>query len=312
MAALAGCDAERILAIAVGLDGGGNPGDAGPNDAGDATVSPGDAGDATVSPSDGGSFGTPQVVAGLRGDAFDVQDPSMTDEARELYFASASGGQSDIWVARRTFPTDPWGSGALLPELSSPQNDEDPEVSADGLNLFLSSDRGGDGKHVYVARRRTRDTPWEQPVRVDGLGSATLDVAPAVNRAQLYLVFASQRNAAPDLHLYAATRPDASAAWQLAGELTALNSTARDTDPALFEEGRSLIFASRRTAPGGKTDLFHTARPDVSAPFASRVDPLGDLNTVASEEDPWVSQDGRHILFVSDRDGRNRIYEARR
>ena len=109
-----------------------------------------------------------------------------------------------------------------------------------------------------------------------------------------------------------ATRPDASAAWQSAAELTALSSTSRDTDPALFAEGRALVFASRRTAPGTTTDLFQTARPDVSAPFASRVDPISELNTAASEEDPWLSQDGRHILFVSDRDGRSRIYEARR
>jgi Tol biopolymer transport system component len=60
------------------------------------------------------------------------------------------------------------------------------------------------------------------------------------------------------------------------------------------------------------TDLFQTARSDVSSPFASRVDPISELNTSHSEEDPWVSQDGRHILFVSDRDGRSRIYEARR
>jgi Tol biopolymer transport system component len=195
-------------------------------------------------------------------------------------------------------------------EVSSAQNDEDPEVSVDGLNMFLSSDRGGDGMHLYVARRRTRDTPWEQPVRVDGLGASVIDVAPAVDRGQLYLVFASQRGAASDLHLHAATRPDASAAWQAAGELTALSSASRDTDPALFSLGRSLIFASRRTTPGAKTDLFQTARSDVSMPFASRVDPISDLNTSASEEDPWISQDGRHILFVSDRGGRSRIYEA--
>jgi Tol biopolymer transport system component len=297
LAALAGCDAERVLALARGLDGGGDPGDAG---------------DAIGNPSDGGSFGPPQVVTGLRGDAFDVQDPSMSHEELDLYFTSATAGLNDIWVARRTLTSDPWGSGALVAELSSPQNDEDPAVSVDGLNLYFSSDRGGDGMHLYVSRRRTRDTPWEQPVRVDGLGSAALDVAPAVDRAQLTLVFASQRGTAADLHLYAATRPDASAAWQSAGELTALSSTSRDTDPALFDEGRGLIFASRRTTPGGKTDLFQTARSDVSAPFASRVDPISDLNTTASEEDPWVSLDGRHILFVSDRDGRSRIYEARR
>ena len=300
LAALTGCDAERVLAIARALDGGGNPGDAGPSDVGDAMDAP----------SDGGAFGTPQVITGLRGDAFDVQDPSMTSEELELYFTSPTGGQNDIWLARRTLTTDPWGAGALVSELSSPQNDEDPEVSVDGLNLFFSSDRGGDGVHLYVSQRRTRDTPWEQPVRVDGLGSATLDVAPAVDRTQLYLAFASQRGAASDLHLFAATRPDASAAWQLAGELTALNSTSRDTDPALFAQGRSLIFASLRAAPGGKTDLFQTSRSDVSSPFASSVDSISALTTSASEEDPWVSQDGRHILFVSDRDGRSRIYEA--
>jgi hypothetical protein len=302
LAVLAACDAERVLAVAKALDGGGNPGDAAPGDAGDAIGNPGD----------GGSFGTPQVVTGLRGDAFDVQDPSMTDEERELYFTSPTGGSNDIWVARRTLTSDAWGSGALVTELSSPQNDEDPEVSADGLNLFFSSDRGGDGMHLYVSRRRTRDTPWEQPARVDGLGSSAADQAPAVDRAQLYLVFASRRGAASDLHLYAATRPDASAAWQIATELTALTSSARDTDPALFAEGRSLVFASRRAPPGVTTDLFQTTRAAVSAPFASRVDPISDLNTSSSEEDPWVSQDGRHILFVSDRDGRSRIYEARR
>jgi dipeptidyl aminopeptidase/acylaminoacyl peptidase len=293
LAALTGCDSERVLAMAKALDGGGGSGDANPSDAGQP-------------------FGMPQVVTGLRGDAFDVQDPSMNKEELDLYFTSPTGGQNDIWIARRTLTSDPWGSGALVSELSSPQNDEDPEVSPDGLNLFFSSDRGGDGMHLYVSQRRTLDTPWEQPMRVGGLGSSTLDVAPAEDRAMRTLVFASQRGAASDLHLFAATRPDASAAWQPAAELTGLSSTSRDTDPALFAEGRGLVFASRRAAPGVTTDLFQTARPDSSAPFASSVDPIGELNTGYSEEDPWISEDGRHLLFVSDRDGRSRIYEARR
>ena len=305
LATLSGCDAERILAIAKALDAGSELGDAAGNlsDAGDTTGNPGDAGQ---------TFRPPQVVTGLRGDAYPVQDPSMTFEELELYFVSPTAGQNDIWVTRRTVASDPLGAGTLVAELSSPQNDEDPEVSVDGLIMFFSSDRGGDGMRLYVSRRRTRDTPWETPAPVDGLGSSALDEAPTTDRAQLYLVFASQRGAASDPHLYAATRPDASAAWQTAAELTALNSTSRDTDPALFAEGRALVFASRRTAPGLTADLFETARSDVSAPFASRVDPISELNSAASESDPWVAQDGRHILFVSDRDGRSRIYESRR
>ena len=107
-----------------------------------------------------------------------------------------------------------------MADLSSPQNDEDPEVSVDGLIMYLSSDCGGDGRRLDACRRRTRDTPWEMPARVDGLGLSTLDKAPALDRGQLYLVFASQRGTASAPHLFAAMRPDASAAWQSAAEIT--------------------------------------------------------------------------------------------
>lgn len=34
------------------------------------------------------------------------------------------------------------------------------------------------------------------------------------------------------------------------------------------------------------------------------------LNTTAIEEDPFVTQDGGHIYFASDRNGTNDIFEA--
>ena len=39
---------------------------------------------------------------------------------------------------------------------------------------------------------------------------------------------------------------------------------------------------------------------------------MTDLNTELAEQDPWLSQDGRHILFASNRNGPMRIYECRR
>jgi Tol biopolymer transport system component len=297
LAALAACDAERILAISRAT---GNPGDAG-GDSGGMDGSTADAGPA---------FGSPMLVPGLRSDNDDVEDPSLTFEETEIYFASPTAGQNDIWVSRKTTASDPWGPSTLVTELSSPQNDEDPEVSVDGLIMYFTSDRGGDGRHLYASRRRTRDTPWESPARVDTLGSSTLDEAPSVDRGQLYLVFASQRGTASAPHLFAAMRPDASAAWQSAAEITALSSNWLDSDPALFSDGRALVFASRRLTQGGATDLFQATRADMSSAFASSLAPVSALNTSSSEEDPWVSQDGRHILFVSDRNGHRRIYEA--
>ncbi len=166
-------------------------------------------------------------------------------------------------------------------------------------------------ERLYVSQRRTRDTPWGTPTLVNTLGSSTLDQAPALDRAQIYLAFGSRRGAASAAHLFSATRPDASAAWQSAAEITALNSAWEDTDPALFASGSGLIFASRRLTQGGTADLFEAARPDESSPFASLV-PITELNTARTEEGPWMSQDGKHILFASDRSGHMRIYEARR
>ena len=153
LAVLTGCDAERILAFTrsanTGGNGGGGGGGANPNDGGgnpsDATGTAGDAGPGT-------SFGQPQMVRGLRSDTDDVQDPSLTFEELELYFASSTGGQNDIWVSRRTVVTDPWGPSTLVSELSSPQNDQDPEVSVDGLVMYLASDRGGAGMRLYVSQ----------------------------------------------------------------------------------------------------------------------------------------------------------------
>ena len=308
LAVLSACDANRILAFA--NSGGGNGGSAGGNPS-DAGGNPSDAMGNQTDAGHGTPFGPPRLVTGLRTDTDDVQDPSLTFEELELYFASPTGGRNDIWVSRRTVATDPWGPSTLVAELSTPQNDQDPEVSVDGLVMYLASDRGGGGMRLYLSQRRTRDTPWGTPALVAGLGASTLDEAPGLDRSQLNLAFASQRGTAASPHLFAATRPDASAPWQAATEMTALSSAWEDADPALFSNGSGLVFASRRLTQGGTADLFEATRPNESAPFASLA-PVTELNTAYTEEDPWLSQDGTHIVFVSDRSGHSRIYEARR
>jgi Tol biopolymer transport system component len=324
LAALASCDAERILAFAKapgtagisgtgvagasGSSGGAGSGGGAQSDAG------GSPGGATGTQTDGGAwkpFGQPQLVTGLRSDTDDLFDPTMTFEGLELYFASPTSGQYDIWVSTRTVATNPWGPSTLVAELSSPENDRDPEVSVDGLTMFLASDRGGGGMRIYVSQRRTRDTPWGTPTIVSTLGSSVLDQAPALDRSQLTLAFASQRGTATVSHLWSAKRPDASAAWQSATELSALNSAWEDTDPALFSDGSGVVFASRRLTQGGTADLFQAARPDENSPFQTLA-PISELNTSYNEDGPWMSQDGTVILFASDRNGPSRIYEASR
>jgi Tol biopolymer transport system component len=253
------------------------------------------------------------MVAGLRSATDDIQDPTLTADELEIFFTSPTGGINDIWKSQRATTADPWGASSLVTELSSSDVDEDPELAPDGLSIYLSSDRlGASGvMQVWFARRAARDLPWGAPQRVLGLGSSGSDVAPTVDAAGLIMVFASLRGTT-DFHLFSASRADASAPWGQVVELAAANSSWQDRDPVLFNQGRGLIFSSRRTGQGRTADLFHVSRTDAAISFAEIPAPITELNTDTWEGDPWTSADGGHLLFVSDRNGQSRIYEARR
>lgn len=260
-------------------------------------------------------FGQPQLVAGIRSDLDDVQDPSLTADELEIFFASPFGGVNDIWTSRRTSSDGAWGTSSLVPELSTGAVEEDPTVSADGLTIYLSSDRAGAGMRLYVAHRLARDQPWATPLPLSDLGPSSADIAPALDHAGVHLVFASLRDATAESHLYATSRAgtnDSLDRWDVPVALLAINSAWQDRDPTLFDLARGLVFASRRTGQGRTSDLFRTSRASVDSDFVSVPVRIDELSTDTWEGDPWLSEDGHHIYFMSDRNGRSRIYEARR
>jgi Tol biopolymer transport system component len=299
-AAIAGClGGDRLLATAVTGNGGAIGGDGAVAGAG------GGLGGGGAAP-----FSAPVLILGIRGDADDVQDPTLPADETEIFFSSPTAGSNDIWTSRRASPTAPWTTSVLVSELSSATNDESPELSGDGLSIYLASDRAGAGMRLYFSQRADRFQPWAPPQAVTGLGPSSGDTAPASDAARLTLVFASQRATETDLHLYLAARGDPTAAWGVAVKLSAIDSAWQDRDPALFAGGRGLVFASRRTGAGRTADLFQTTRADPGDAFMVAPVPLIELNTELAEGDPWLSPDGRHIVFMSDRDGPSRLYES--
>jgi Tol biopolymer transport system component len=102
-----------------------------------------------------GAFGAPAKVEGLGGGAELYPAPSA-DELT-MYFASKRGGSAglDIYVATRASADVPFDAPAPVAEVNSPGDDHPGSISADGCELYLSSNRtGGAGEHdLYVARR---------------------------------------------------------------------------------------------------------------------------------------------------------------
>jgi hypothetical protein len=195
-------------------------------------------------------------------------------------------------------------------ELSSAFDDVDPDVSPDGLTLYFSSNRSGTGSRLYVSRRVSRDQLWSSPEEMLGLGTSTSDQGPSADPQGLHMIFASIRGTS-DIRLYAASRVAPLEAWDTVVELSGVNSGMQDENPTLFNQSLCLVWNSRRTKNRQTSDLFQICRDSANVSFAGSAIPLAPLNSMNWEGDPWVSQDGHHIMFVSDRNGNiSQIFEA--
>ncbi|MES1172410.1 MAG: hypothetical protein ABUL77_04160 [Bacteroidota bacterium] len=256
----------------------------------------------------GGPFGAPTPFAGLLDPTDLVQDPSLSPDELEIYFAAVKNGTYDIWMSARPAVGQPWRAAVPVAELSTASDDYEPDLSADGLTLHFSSDRPNTSPfRIWVSHRGSRSDPWGVPQPVD-LGMSRSDRGPTMDARGLTLVFVSEPSQV-DLELYLATRSSPTAAWGPPRSLDEINSPAFDWDPGLFRGGLGLVFASRRDRLNDASHLYETSRSSEGSRF-SPPRPLVELNGARSEGDPWLSDDGRHIVFASERTGVSRLYEA--
>ena len=254
-------------------------------------------------------FGSVSLFPPLASTPASQADPTLTADELELYFSSNPNTDWDIWVVKRASSSAQWLAPSQVAELSSDSLDETPEVSADGLTIYLASDRAGGSacEHLWVSHRATRAASWDPPVPVTDFVGGDTDLAPTLSHDQLLMVFASLHGS--DWDLYATTRSSTTALWGTPYSLTELNSSQFDWDPALYRDGTSIVFASRRLNTANS--LFYATRATVTDAF-SVPKPATELN-VNDDSDPWLSNDGSHIVFDSRRGGGPiKIYEARR
>lgn len=136
--------------------------------------------------------------------------PYISADGLSLYFADvvAPGetptrpggyGGGDIWVSTRQtserMPEGYWGEPQNLGAVvNSPAYDAAPCISSDGLMLFFHSSRtGGYGDHdIWVARRKTSDDPWGEPINLGpSVNTSLSDGGPAISADGKTLYFFS-------------------------------------------------------------------------------------------------------------------------
>jgi Tol biopolymer transport system component len=237
------------------------------------------------------------------------QAPALSSDGHALYFCSnrpPSVG-NDLWVSRRTGESDQWGTPVNLgPGVNSAGGDCGPSLSKDGLRLFFTSNRaGGAGNNdIYMTLRSdpTDDLSWGTPVRLGpDVNTPAFEFSPFITKegddgtAELYFE-RGPSNGQTDI--FVATIDPQGIALGPAAAVVELNSSEADGRPTLRFDKREMLLHSNRDGRGGNFDLFVSTRQSPAHPWSTPV-PVIDLNVSPMHEiHPYLSKDGRTVVFV--------------
>jgi Tol biopolymer transport system component len=185
-------------------------------------------------------------------------DPDLSFDGRVVYFdrGPAGSGARDLYVATRDSAQGPFTGAALVPGVSGEGYDGGASISADGLELFFTSDRAG-RNDIWVARRTSDNAPFSTPELVEGVNSASADGFPSLSGDGLTLYFETDRGG--QIQIWTATRATKGAPFTGAAPVAAVNSAGSDGDPEISADGRTLYFTSDRAGKGGY-DIWFAVR----------------------------------------------------
>jgi hypothetical protein len=179
---------------------------------------------------------------------------SISPDGLELYFISSRPGGyggNDMYVARRTTRTSPWGlPSSLGPKVNTPYAEAGLSVSSDGLELYFASGRGGPGRvggiDLYVSTRATTQDLWGDPENLGpAVNSPSWEQVPSLSPDGRLLFFISDRPGGyGDYDIWMTRRASHTAAWEPAVNLgPTINSPDVDLGGCLAPDGSTLYFA---------------------------------------------------------------------
>lgn len=136
--------------------------------------------------------------------------------------------------------------------------------------------------------------PFGAPTPVQGVASMTEDASMRLSPDERTAYFFSARSGKK--LLYSATRSSPTAPFEHVSVLANVNG-ADQYNPAITSDGLTLFFATYRAGGPGDNDIYQARRSATTADFTDIL-LAPNLNTDASEVQPYVTRDGTAIYFV--------------
>jgi len=196
----------------------------------------------------------------------------------------------------------------LGPTVNSSASEGSPSISADSLEIFFDSNRGGGsgGYDLWVSTRQTTELVWGTPINLGPpINTPSDDHHPSISLDGLTLYFTSDRPGGyGDRDLWVTTRSATSEPWSEPVNLgPTVNSSSREAAPSISADGLELFFHSKRSGGHGDTDIWVTTRATTSKPWAEPVNLGQGLNSLSKDKAPDISTDGLMLFFNSQKPG---------
>ena len=266
------------------------------------------------------TFGEPTNLGPVVNSSFSDGGPSLSADGLSLYFSSdrdGGSGDSDIWMTTRETIDSEWSTPVNLgPTINSAATDIEPDISANGLELYFESwhrwnPRPGNVNwmgDIWVAKRANIDDPWGTPVNLVPLVSTTeADGEPSISSDGLELYYVTGP-VGDDTNIYVSIRENISTDWGAPQSLDQLNPQGMEWSPDISSDGRVLFFGRTDdwTTP---CDIWMAIRDSVSGDWNPPIKLGPPINIDSSQCGTTTSADGRFLLFDSDRSGGHGDYD---
>jgi hypothetical protein len=245
-----------------------------------------------------GAWGPPAKVTGASSGAAE-DDGTLANGGLELVFAvadPADGNNKDLYIMTRSTTTSAFGLPAKLPFSVTGSSDETPRFSPNGLTLYFASNRGAVGNlDIYRVTRQAVGGAWSQPALVPGVNTTALEkwFMPC-GTSNDYLVIQGGDIAKGTVGGGPPT---------VVTELSAPN--ANETGTFLTGDCLTVYFASVRS---GTNKMYTSHRTSLTTAWQAPATVDDFVMIGGDQEDPWLADDGRTFVFVSNVSGTKDVY----
>ena len=251
-------------------------------------------------------FFPPTHVAELNTEFVD-RDPAVSSDGLEVFFVSDRPGGSgdwDIWHATRLDTSSPFDAPVAVAAVNSLGREANPDISEDGLTLYMSRDWAGHTQFtdIYVSTRPDRSSSFSAPQLVGELSTAAYDGSTAIAPNGLSSHFArSTPSNGEDIFL--ATRPSTSSVFGAPERVDSLSTAHHDRQPWVSSDETMMFLSSNRpSAFGTSFQTYVTDRASTGDPFGPPL-LVADVGSQQGAGHPSYYEAGGLLYFSSHRPG---------